>query len=408
VWKNTTITLSFVFLIIQSSIFLSNANATEQETNGSAYVVVLKDDVKNATTVSHELSSKYGILISHVYEYAFKGFSAEIPQDKLNELGNDSYVENMDPDIGVRVSDINADEQIGANKVWENGDAGNNIPVAILDTGIDITHPEFNGRIMACHSEFLKANSCEDDNGHGTHVAGILGSSGEIDINSKGVAPSSSLYIDKVLDADGSGSISKVIAGIDWAIQKHVKVISMSLGTSPIDTTEPNCDNEFHGLTKAINRAVKDGITVVAAAGNDGGAGVDAPACMGSVIAVGATDSMNVLAGFSSRGGPMADHGVVAPGMGIYSTWLGSGYQILSGTSMATPQVSGTISLMLSANPSLTPSEIKDILFNSTCNVASNSSCPTGNIPNQEYGYGRVDAFDAYNKVLVYSNSFVP
>jgi subtilisin family serine protease len=396
--------MSFVLLFAMTHLTLLNANASVQEKNAT-YIIVLKDNVKNATLISHEFSSKYGIVIDNVYEDALKGFSAEISEDKLIEISNESDIESIEPDVATHALDLNADKQIGADEVWANDDTGKSAPVAILDTGIDTTHPEFAGRIIACHSEFSKANRCEDKNGHGTHVAGILGSAGIFDINSKGVAPSVSLYIDKVLNVNGSGSISKVIAGIDWSIRNHVKVISMSLGTGPISTTEPNCDHDFHGLTKAINNAVKDGITVVAAAGNDGGAGVDAPGCISNVIAVGATDSTNTLVGFSSRGEPMTDHGIVAPGIGIYSTWLNGGYQVLSGTSMATPQVSGVVSLMIVADPNLTPLEIKNILFDTACTSASNSSCPTGNVPNSEYGYGRVDAFSAYNKVI--SNSSI-
>lgn len=392
-------------LIAGDHAALSQADADIQSMNSSEYVVVLKDNIKNATLVSNELSSKYGITIENVYEYALKGFSGKINASALSALSNESAVETIEPDVKVHALDLNSDHQIGADEVWTKGDVGMGVPVAILDTGIDTTHPEFVGRIIKCHSEISKSHTCEDQNGHGTHVAGIIGSAGMVDINSKGVAPSTSLYIDKILDASGSGSISKLIAGIDWAIRKDVKVINLSLGTSPISTTELNCDHVFHALTKAIKKATESGITVVAAAGNEGKAGVEAPACISSVIAVGATDSTDTVVGPSSQGGPMTDHGLVAPGIDIYSTWIGGGYQKLSGTSMAAPQVSGTVSLILAANPNLTPAEIKKILFETACTSTSSPSCPTGAVPNPEYGYGRVDAFSAYQKVIFDSNS---
>ena len=391
--------VTLVLFTVVGHVTLSEASATVHEMNSSNYIVVLKNDVQNATLLSDELSSKYGIIIDSVYEYSLKGFSGKISVDKLFELSHESSVESIEPDVNVSALDINADKQIGADQVWVNGDIGKGVPVAVLDTGIS-THPEFDSRIMQCHSEISKTNTCEDQNGHGTHVAGIIGSAGVFDINSKGVAPGTSLYVDQVLDASGSGSISKVIKGIDWAIRNHVKVISMSLGTGPISTTESNCDYAFHGLTKAVNKAVKVGITVVASAGNTGPTGVDAPACLSKVIAVGATDSTNTIVGFSGMGGPMTDHGIVAPGINIYSTWLGGKYQVLSGTSMATPQVSGTISLMIEMDPNLTPTEIKNILFDTACASSSTPSCPTGDVPNSAYGYGRVDAFSAYYKII--------
>src|SRR5205823_3732756 len=116
-------------------------------------------------------------------------------------------------------------------------------------------------------------------------------------------------------------------------------------------------------------------ISVVAAAGNAGSAGVGAPGCISSTIAVGAVDSADHLASFSSVGGPLADHGVVAPGVNIYSTYS-PGYAVLSGTSMATPHVSGTIALMLRANPSLSTASVKSVLYTTACTQTTIPSCP--------------------------------
>ncbi len=330
------------------------------------------------------------------------GFAANIPQDKVEKLKSDPLVISVDSDVEVKAFDINADVQIRADQVWAVGDTGQAIPVAILDTGIDSSHPEFSGRILQCHSEITNTNACNDQNGHGTHVAGIAGAAGCCAVPNdaaKGVAPALSFYIDQVLNKQGSGTISGVIAGIDWSVANGGKVISMSLGTSPISTTEPNCDTVFPSLTTAINNAVVAGLTVVAAAGNSGTSGVGAPACISSTIAVGAVDSTDTIADFSSQGGPMTDHGIVAPGVNIYSTWLSGGYATLSGTSMATPHVSGTIALMLKANSNLSPTTIRSTLFSTACTGATTPSCPTGTVPNSVYGYGRVDALRAYNAV---------
>jgi subtilisin family serine protease len=302
-------------------------------------------------------------------------------------------------DIPVYGFDLGADKQIRADKVWAKGDTGTGIPIAILDTGIYTSHPEFSGRILKCHNEITNTGSCLDLNGHGTHTAGIAAAAG-VNLLAKGVAPAASLYIDQVLTPAGSGTISQVIAGIDWATINHAKIISMSLGTSPISTTQPNCDGAIPSLTAAVNAAVSSGISVVAAAGNSGASGVGAPACISSTIAVGAVDSSNQIASFSSIGGPLADHGITAPGVNIFSTFL-AGYATLSGTSMATPHVAGTIALMLKSNPTLSPAAIRNALFSTACTSQTSPSCPTGIVPNPIYGHGRVDSLAAFNAVAV-------
>src|SRR3989475_620031 len=338
--------------------------------------------------------------------HIINGISVDIEQDKINSLKNDPSVISVDQDLEVKALDLNADTQIRANQVWISA-TGQGIPVAILDTGIDSTHPEFAGRIALCHSEITNTDTCEDPNGHGTHVAGIAGAAG-INPSAKGVAPAVSLFSDQVLDATGSGSISVIIAGIDYATAHGAKVISMSLGTSAISTNQPNCDTAIPSLTTAINNAVAAGVTVVAAAGNSGIKGVGAPGCISSTIAVGAVDNTDTIASFSSVGGPMADHGIVAPGVNIFSSWLLDGYATLSGTSMATPHVAGTIALMMQSNPSLTPAQIKNTLFSTACTGITSPSCPGGAVPNSVYGHGRVDALAAHNAVIAQTVPGIP
>src|SRR3989442_1167087 len=338
--------------------------------------------------------------------HIINGISVDIEQDKINSLKNDPSVISVDPDLEVKALDLNADTQIGANQVWISA-TGQGIPVAILDTGVDTTHPEFAGRIALCHSEITNTDTCEDPNGHGTHVAGI-GGTARIDPRAKGVATAVSLFRYQVLSATGSGSISVIIAGIDSATGHGAKVISMSLGTSAISTNQPNCDTAIPSLTTAINNAVAAGVTVVAAAGNSGIKGVGAPGCISSTIAVGAVDNTDTIASFSSVGGPMADHGIVAPGVNIFSSWLLDGYATLSGTSMATPHVAGTIALMMQSNPSLTPAQIKNTLFSTACTGITSPSCPSGAVPNSVYGHGRVDALAAHNAVVAQTAPGIP
>jgi minor extracellular protease Epr len=386
-----TLSIFILVLILASILVNTRANASSDESRNSVIVLFKEkppqEDVNWIKSTGGIITKNYTII---------DGFAANLTAYEVKILKGNPRVAGVESDVKITALDIKGDRQIEADHVWTAGYTGKGIPVAILDTGIDVTHQEFSGRILKCHSEISKkSDTCNDQNGHGTHVAGIVGAAG-VNMASKGVAPAVSLYIDQVLDSNGNGKLSDIVAGIDWSVKNGAKVISMSLGTTPISTLEPNCDASFQSLTKAIEKATISGISVVAAAGNYGNNGISAPACISYTIAVGAVDNTDTIAPFSSIGMPMKDHGIVAPGVNIYSTWLSNDYLSLNGTSMATPFVSGTIALMLNGNPNLSPTDIKNILFNTACNASTVHSCPTGLTPNEVYGHGRVDAYTAY------------
>jgi len=211
--------------------------------------------------------------------------AATVPARAVQALKNNPLVLSVDPDAPVSITDSTADHQIKADQVWPEvwpeGYTGAGVRLAILDTGIATAHPEFSGRIVACHTEVSGTTTCEDDNGHGTHVAGIAAAAG-VNPSAKGVAPGLSLMSDKVLNSAGSGNISQIIAGIQWAQTNNAQIISMRLETSPVDGggTQPNCDNVFPTLTTAVNNVVAAGVTVVAAAGNSGTSGLAALAAL--------------------------------------------------------------------------------------------------------------------------------
>jgi len=374
--------LTFILLVSVGNI-IGPASARVQT---ARFIVSFKPQVgqiertQAVNMAGGHVTSQFGIINSA---------AAEIPVRQVEMLRRNPDVASVEEDAQVTASDLSADIQILANLTWAIGTNGTGVRLAILDTGISTSNPEFAGRIVACHTEVQGTSSCEDDNGHGTHVAGIAGAAG-INTAARGVAPNVQFLEDKVLDSNGGGSISQIIAGIQWAINNGAKVISMSLSTSPADNggTSSNCDASFSSLSSAVRNAVADGVTVVAAAGNSGGQGMGAPGCLSSVIAVGAVDSTDTLASFSSVGAGMKDHGIVAPGVNIYSTWLLSSYKTLSGTSMATPVVSGTVALLLSRNSTLTPAAVKRTLF-------ATATCTISPCPNISVGYGRIDALKA-------------
>ncbi len=256
--------------------------------------------------------------------------------------------------------------------------AGENIRVAVLDTGIDATHPDLASAIDATRDFTKSPLGTNDAQGHGTHTAGIIAAR-KNNVGVVGVAPQCRLLIGKVLGDDGSGLGSWVAAGIDWACEQGADVISLSLGSPSPDPT----------ILAAIQRAAAKGKFVIAAAGNDGGTpGVDRvnfPGRWKETLAVAAFDHERRLAPFSSQGPEVA---LAAPGVEITSTFpiaLG-GYAKLSGTSMATPFVSGVVALLLSlerrtptSTPLTTIDQLRELLAKSAVDAGP---------PGKDWGYG--------------------
>jgi len=238
-------------------------------------------------------------------------------------------------------------DRIDAELVWST-DNGNGVNIAILDTGIDLDHPDLIGNIGGGINIINSRKSANDDNGHGTHVAGTVAAVNN-EIGVVGVAPDAKLYAVKAFDRKGNGFLSDIIAGIGWSITNGMQVINMSFGA----------DSDVQSLHDAITAAYDAGITMVAAAGNNGSY-VLYPAKYTETIAVSATAEGDILASFSSVG-PEID--LAAPGVAILSTWKGGGYNTIDGTSMAAPHVTGTVALVLEDNLSQTPNEVKNILL---------------------------------------------
>ena len=223
-------------------------------------------------------------------------------------------------------------DRVDAELVWPSGNTADPIKVGIIDTGISNTHPDLLANVQGGVNTINPLKSWNDDNGHGSHVAGIIGAL-DNDIGVIGVGPAINLFAIKALDRNGSGWLSDVIEGIQWAVAKNMQVINMSLGTV----------SDVQSFHDAVIAAKNAGIVIVTAAGNNGGS-VLFPAAYPEVIAVSATDQNNVIASWSSRG---LEVDLAAPGVGVYSTYKGASYATLSGTSMAAPHVAGSAALVL-------------------------------------------------------------
>ncbi|MBC7336503.1 MAG: S8 family peptidase, partial [Clostridia bacterium] len=211
------------------------------------------------------------------------------------------------------------------------------VKVAVLDTGIDLDHPDLQANIKGGINTIHPRKSPDDDNGHGTHVAGIIAAADNT-VGVIGTAPKAWLYAVKVLDRRGSGYISDIIEGLDWCIRNGMQIVNMSFGTA----------TDVPSLHEALVAAYNSGLVLVAAAGN-GGPQDDTvlyPARYEEVIAVSAVDGTDSIASWSSRG-PEVE--LAAPGVDIYSTFRSGTYRVLSGTSMASPHVAGTAALAIAS-----------------------------------------------------------
>ncbi|MFD7472404.1 S8 family serine peptidase [Streptomyces sp. NPDC059837] len=281
--------------------------------------------------------------------------------------------------------------QIGAPEVWAGGNTGDGVDVAVLDTGYDPGHPDLKDAVEDSES-FVPGEDVTDRHGHGTHVAStIAGSGAASDGKEKGVAPGVDLHVGKVLANEGYGYDSWILAGMEWAARDvHARVISMSLGSSE------NADGDTV-LARAVNElSAETGALFTIAAGNDGPGAqtVRSPGTADAALTVGAVDSSDALADFSSRGPRYGDDAlkpeITAPGVGILAARSqyasnGSGYYMsASGTSMATPHVAGVAALVAAAHPDWTGSRIKDALVS--------TAKPTPDISADDGGNGRVDA----------------
>ncbi|MDD2804189.1 MAG: S8 family peptidase [Elusimicrobiales bacterium] len=258
--------------------------------------------------------------------------------------------------------------RVNAQAAWDYT-AGRGVKVAVIDTGMDFNHPDLAPNYKGGYNAVDPAAAPMDDQGHGTHVAGTIAAVKD-GKGVAGVAPAADLYAVKVLDKNGSGQYSWIIAGIEWAIEHRMQVINMSLGGGQ--------GNE--ALRQVMEKAAEAGVTVVCAAGNDAGP-VNYPAKYPQAIAVSASDSADKIASFSSRGPELA---VIAPGVKINSTMKGGGYGALSGTSMACPHVAGLAAIAIGAGAA-GPDQVRAALKGAASGLPG--------LTVNEQGAGLVDAF---------------
>lgn len=334
------------------------------------YIIILNDDA-DPWSVANDMAQERGLAIAHVYGSAVNGFSAIVPRGQLDNIASDSRVNYIEQDSIVSIfkkppgtpgnggNDGGSSEQppqvipYGIARIGGPISGSVNVDVAVIDTGIDASHPDLN---VIDGVNFAKGKNWSDGNGHGTHVAGTIAAKNN-DIGVIGVAPGANLYAVKVLDNRGSGFTSDVIAGVNWvaANADTIDVANMSLGGSASNT-----------LNAAVENAVNAGVVFVVAAGNEStDACSKSPASAPSAITVSALDDRDGVsnndpfASFSNYGSCVD---MIAPGVLILSTWKGGDYNTISGTSMASPHVAGAAALYLANNPNSSPAQVTSAL----------------------------------------------
>jgi subtilisin family serine protease len=329
------------------------------------YIVVLKDSVGDVDSEAIRLTREFGgdREGGHTYHSAIKGFSVRMPEQQALRLANDPRVAFVEEDGVVNLVTTQSNATWGLDRIdqrdlpldtfYNYNATGSGVKAYIIDTGIRATHTQIAGRVISGFTAINDGLGTNDVNGHGTHVSGTVGGS------TYGVAKNVTLVAVRVLDSSGSGTNSGVISGVDFVTSDHQAgqpaVANMSLGggiSSALDT--------------AVSNSIADGVTYAIAAGNSN---VDActtsPARVSTAITVGATTITDARASFSNFGTCLD---IFAPGNNITSSWNTSdtATNTISGTSMATPHVTGVAALFLETNPTASPATVAAAIINNS------------------------------------------
>lgn len=374
-------------LVALLTVGAATAMAAPAEQSAQGYIVTLRAG-QSAGDVASEHARAYGAAVGHVYSHALIGYSARMSPSAAARVARDSRVLAVEPDLPVTIerkpgggSPPPQPAQIvptGISRINGLTSGPVDVDVAVIDTGIQPNHPDLN---VVGGKNCQSGSSWADGHGHGTHVAGTIAALNN-GIGVVGVAPGARLWAVRVLNDRGSGTTSTVLCGVDWvaANSSTIEVANMSLGgsgTDPADGQVGNCStgNAYHD---SVCRTVAAGVTMVVAAGNSAAdAATSVPAAFDDVITVSAladsdglsgggswtgtcrSDQEDTLADFSNYG---ADVDLIAPGVCILSTYKGSSYATMSGTSMASPHVAGAAAVYKASHAGASPAQVKAAL----------------------------------------------
>jgi subtilisin family serine protease len=361
-----TFLLFAAFALVASAAFSGDGQVRRSARRIQGRYIVAVNGSADAATVANSTRGLKGANVRHTYKHGLKGFSIEISDSDAQKLSNDPRVEYVEEDSIVSASAVTwgldriDQRSLPLNGSYVSSNAGEGATVYVVDTGILAGHVDFGGRVAAGFSAFADSYGSSDCNGHGTHVAGLVGGT------QHGVAKSVTLVPVRVLDCSGSGSLSTVLAGLDWILEEHQlrprpSVVNLSLGGDPSSA-----------LDAAVGELIGAGLTTVVAAGNNGAhACGTSPARVPAAITVGASNENDERASFSNYG-TCVD--LFAPGTNILSDTFGSttATAVASGTSTSAPFVSGAAALVLDQYPGASPAAVAStIISQSTIDLLS-------------------------------------
>ncbi|MEU5212765.1 S8 family peptidase [Streptomyces sp. NPDC020742] len=344
--------------------------------NGS-YIVMLKKSIRTAE--SGDLASKYGGKVKRTFSSAIDGFSTTgLSADEAKRLAADPAVDKVVQNKKFHINETQANppswgldridqkETQGDKKYNYPDSAGEGVTAYVIDTGVHISHKDFGGRASYGFNAVDGSNKAEDDNGHGTHVAGTIAGA------KHGVAKKAKIVAVKVLDGQGSGSTEQVVAGIDWVTKNHKgpSVANMSLGGG-VD----------EALDSAVKKAIASGVTFGVAAGNESSdAGQSSPARVKEAITVASSTDKDEQSDFSNFGSAVD---LYAPGSDITSDWNtgDDATKTISGTSMATPHVVGAAAVYLAGHKDAKPADVEKALTDGA--TAGKITNPSEGTPNK-------------------------
>ncbi len=358
--------------ILRNIIIVKKNNGENNETSPNELEQYILDKIKDIKEINVIDEPKIIKIIKPIQKTPVKR------DFKLGEIKENNNKAVNDP--GYRYEwDISYTE---ADKAWSLVKQKREVKVAVLDTGVDYTHPDLKDRVLKDKGYNFVDNDSEtmDDNGHGTHVSGIIAASANNNIGVSGITGTLNIKIlpVKVLDENGEGEVSNIVKGIKYAVDNGADIINLSFGTN----------SKSKEIEEAINYAKSKGVFVVAAAGNDGESDDNSSPASDGAFAVAAMDYNYKTADFSDYGSCVK---ISAPGEEILSTVPG-GYEAWDGTSMAAPIVSGIAAMVKAEDPNLSPSQMEDVLDSTAKDIMIKGK-------DQHSGYGLIDAYDAIKKV---------